>query len=80
MKMASGVIVLAQETRFRLVDDDGRSHIFVLSHGAGVEPQDLPRLQREQSRISVAYREAPHLVARLAHAIYIRDGLSGDRA
>ena len=70
MKMVTGIIVLAQETRFRLVDDGGRSRIFILSHRAGIEPQDLPRLQRAQTRVSVAYSEAPHLVAQVAHAIY----------
>jgi hypothetical protein len=80
MRMASGIIVLTQESRFRLVDSEGRGRMFLLSHKASIEPQDLPQLQRTQAPVTVRYSEAPDLVADLAHDIYLTDEVSGDRA
>ena len=73
MNTVSGIVVLAQETRFRLVDDEGRDRLFLLSHSAGIEPEDLPRLQREKTRVLVGYSHGPGLVAQVANAIYAKD-------
>lgn len=80
MPVATGIIVLAQESRFRLVDDEGRGRMFILSRKAGVEPQDLPHLQRGQTRVRVVYDDAPNLVAALAREIYAQGNASGERA
>jgi hypothetical protein len=73
MSAVSGRIVLAQETRFRLVDDEGRDQLFLLSHKAGIEPEDLSRLQREQTRVRVEYSHGPGMVAMVADAIHAKD-------
>jgi hypothetical protein len=69
MKSSTGVIVVVQEGRFRLIGDDGRPRHFVLSHRAPLEPQDLPPLQRAQSRVTVRYRESDRLIAGIVHDI-----------
>ena len=80
MPVAKGIIVLAQETRFRLMDDEGRGRMFLLSHKADIEPQDLPLLQQAQSRVAVVYDKAPHLIADVAQALYLSDESAGDFA
>jgi hypothetical protein len=69
MKQATGVITLAQEGRFRLATADGRSQLFILSHDAPMEPQDLPRLAAMGLRVVVHYSEAADRIAGLAHDI-----------
>jgi hypothetical protein len=73
MQTRIGRVSLVQESRFQLVEDDGRSTLFVLSHAAAIEPQDLPALQRDSSRIAVRCDAAPGKVAQVAHAIRILD-------
>ena len=77
MALTRGVIVLAQESRFRLVDSNGRGELYLLSRKAAIEPQDLPRLQRDRTPVIVSHRAAPCLVARLADDIYLADNRSG---
>ena len=67
MQAATGVIDLVQEGRFRLALPDGRSMLFVLSHDAGLDPQDLPRLQEDGLAVTVHFDRGPHLDARIAH-------------
>ena len=64
-----GVVTVVQESRFQLTDDAGVSHLFLLSQGAAAEPDQLPPLQRRQSRVRVEYEPAPHLIADVVHAI-----------
>jgi hypothetical protein len=73
MQTKIGRVSLVQESRFQLVGDDGRSTLFVLSHAASIEPQDLPALQRDSTRIAVRCDAAPGKVAQVAHAIRILD-------
>jgi hypothetical protein len=76
--IATGIIVLAQESRFRLVDAKGRAELFLLAHDAGIEPADLQDLQRRHARVAVRFSQAPHLVAKVAHALYAASDRPGD--
>jgi hypothetical protein len=71
MKTLQGTVLLVQEGRFMLESDQGDSHLFILSHRAGLEPQQLPPLQHRQARVRVTYDEAPHLVGLTAYAVEI---------
>jgi hypothetical protein len=71
MAVATGVILVVQETRFRLLADDGSGHIFLLAHDAPLEPQDLPRLTHR--RVRVAYDRSPTLIAGIARDIQTLD-------
>jgi hypothetical protein len=73
MQTRVGHVSLVQESRFQLVEDDGRSTLFILSHAAAIDPQDLPALQRDASRIAVRCSAAPGRVAQVAHTIRILD-------
>ena len=69
-----GVVTLVQESRFQLTNDEGVSHLFVLSHKAPLEPAQLVPLQQSQARVTVRFEEAPNLVALLAHSIALHPG------
>ena len=73
MNVTTGVVTLAQESRFQLVDDAGIAHHFILSHGAASEPSQLGALQRRQARIHVQWRDAPNLIARIARRIELAE-------
>jgi hypothetical protein len=57
----TGRIRAVQESRFRLLAEDGRWLLFLLHHGAPVEPQDLPALRGR--RLRVTYEDTPVLTA-----------------
>jgi len=42
MAQVTGTVLLAQESRFRLLTPGGRGETFLLAHDAPIEPQDLP--------------------------------------
>ncbi len=69
MKSAVGRITVVQEGRFRLSREDGTSDLFVLSHAAPLEPQDLEPLAASSARVRVRYEDAPGRIAGLAHDI-----------
>lgn len=69
MKTLEGTVLLVQEGRFMVQTSQGETHLFVLSHRAPLEPQQLPPLQRDHARVRVTYDDAPHVIARTAHAI-----------
>ena len=73
MRTMEGVVTLAQESRFQLMDDAGVYHLFLLSHGAAAEPAELTPLQARQARVRVRYRHATNLIAQVAHRIDICD-------
>jgi hypothetical protein len=73
METRVGRVSLVQESRFQLAEDDGRSVLLILAHGAAVEPQDLPALQRAAARIAVRCEAAPGKIAHVAHSIRILD-------
>ena len=64
-----GVVTVVQESRFQLTDDQGVSHLFVLSGHAAMEPAQLAPLQRDQARVRVRYEPTPHLIAHLARSL-----------
>lgn len=69
MRVLEGVVTVVQEGRFLLTDDDGVTHLVVLSHASSAEPDQLPRLQRDQARVRVNCEQAPGLVAYVARKI-----------
>lgn len=69
MRTMVGIVTLTQESRFQLTDDQGISHLFILSHGAAAEPSQLGELQHRQARISVRYEKSPTLIANIAKRI-----------
>lgn len=73
MDTATGIVVLAQETRFRLVDPMGRAQTFLLAHDAPIEPEDLQDLQRRQAHVTVWFTQPHDLVAKVAHELQITD-------
>jgi len=64
-----GEITVVQEGRFRLTAVDGRSLLFVLAHGAPLEPEDLTGLLERRSPVQVHFTPAPARLAALAHDI-----------
>ncbi|MGE0225425.1 MAG: hypothetical protein AB7F35_15785 [Acetobacteraceae bacterium] len=52
-----------------LQTDDGDHRLFVLSHRAGLEPQQLAPLQRQQARVRVRYQKARNMIAASALAL-----------
>jgi len=77
MQRVTGIITVVQESRFRMIGDDGSPRHFVLSHRAPLEPQDLPPLQRDQSRVAVHFTPSDHLIAGVAHDIEVLQGAAG---
>lgn len=66
MQAIQGIVTIVQEGRFQVMDDEGVGHHFLLSHRAAVEPEQLPMLQRNQSRVRVWYQNAPDLIGHVA--------------
>ena len=71
MPTAEGVVTIVQEGRFQLVDAQGVAHLFLLSHAAAAEPEQLPPLQRRQARVRVTYTEPAGIIGRLASGIVL---------
>jgi hypothetical protein len=70
MKRVEGTVLFTQESRFMLETDTGERHLFVLSHKAAVEPQQLPPLQHRQARVRVTYDDGPgDIIGYATHAI-----------
>ena len=69
MEILEGRVLLVQEGRFMLETDDGDHHLFILSHKAPLEPQQLPPLQHSQSRVRVSYARVPEVIAYTAHTV-----------
>lgn len=61
MPSITGTILLVQESRLRLLTEDGRGEVFLLAHDAPIEPQDLPPLAGRRVRLS--YHASPRLMA-----------------
>jgi hypothetical protein len=69
----TGIVTIVQEGRFQMTDDDGISHLFILSPHAAAETQQLAVLQKRQARICVHYQPAANLIGNTASAIYLTD-------
>jgi hypothetical protein len=61
MPQVTGTILLVQESRLRLLDDQGRGYVFLLAPDAPIEPQDLPGLAGR--RVCLRYHASPKLLA-----------------
>ena len=62
---------MVQESRFRLLQDDGRGLTLVLSPSAAIEPQDLPPLAHR--RVRVAWQDSPGMTGGTAYGIETLD-------
>jgi hypothetical protein len=69
MNHTAGTITLIQEERFQLDCEDGVQRLFVLSHSAPLESDELARLKREGARVEVEYDDRPGLIAHTAHRL-----------
>ena len=69
MNRVTGTITLVQEERFQLDCDDGVQRLFLLSHKAPVESDELAQLKRAGTRIEVEYDDRPDLIAHTAHCL-----------
>lgn len=67
----TGTVTIVQEGRFQMSDDDGVSHLFLLSPYASAETDQLAALQKRQPRIRVHYKPASNLIGSVASAIYL---------
>ena len=65
----SGVILVVQESRFKLADDESRLTSFILSHEAAIEPDDLLSILRSRERVTVRFENVEGQSAAIAHAI-----------
>jgi hypothetical protein len=74
MRSIDGIVIIVQEGRFQLMDDNGVGHLFVLHYAAAAEAEQLPRLQDHQSRVRVGYTRAPDLLAHVAKRITMLGG------
>lgn len=70
MKTASGVITLAQEHRFQLVDDQGMKRLFILAHGSPVQGRDLELLEASHHHVTVFYTDTEMLSGHTAHDVH----------
>ncbi len=69
MNRVRGTITLIQEERFQLDCDDGIQRLFLLSHKAPLETDELARLKRDGARVEVEYDDRPDLIAHTAHRL-----------
>jgi len=69
MAIIRGVVTIAQESRFQLTDEEGVSHLFVLSPHMLPECDDLEPLQREQAKVRVTFESARNILGYLAQRI-----------
>jgi hypothetical protein len=68
-----GTVLYVQEGRFELEDDAGVSQLFILSHRASLEPQQLLALQRGQARVRVRYENGEKSMSAIAHTVEAAD-------
>lgn len=73
MPAIEGTVVLVQEGRLQLLDDQGAAHLFILSPSSGAEPQQLYPLQARQARVRVTYSRPRHIIGLLAQKIELVD-------
>jgi len=69
LHVLEGIVTVVQEGRFLLTDDDGVTHLVVLSHRAAAETDQLLGLQRDQTRVRVSCEWEPGLVAYVARRV-----------
>jgi len=69
MQSIEGVVVIVQEGRFQLFDDDGVAHFFVLGYYAAMEPEQLQSLLRH--RVRVRYSDPPDVIGHQANRLLL---------
>lgn len=69
MAVVTGVITVAQENRFQLAVDGGGTRLFVLSHRAPIDPDQLAALRNAQARVAVTFRPIEGLIAEEARGL-----------
>ncbi|MFZ0614458.1 MAG: hypothetical protein WAM73_19595 [Desulfobacterales bacterium] len=70
-KRATGRIISVQETRFRLVAEDGRSFLFTLGHGAFAAEAGLIDLHKARASVTIEYEGEPQLESGVARSIRV---------
>lgn len=73
MAELKGTVLIAQEGRLHVIDDQGAGHLFVLSAQAAAETRQLTPLQNRQARVKVNYSTTPNLIALVANRIELLD-------
>lgn len=73
MPQMTGTVVIAQEGRLQLMDDQGAGHLFILSPASSAEPQQLYDLQKRQARVRVTYADPVNVIGLLARKIELLD-------
>ena len=68
-----GTVLLVQEGRFQLRDEQGAAHLFILGHASWAETDQLPALARAQRRVRVSYEEPENIVGLIARRIDVFD-------
>ncbi len=68
-RIATGIIAVVQEERFRLVTDSGQGLLLTLGNNLWVNSGDLCRWHDQGTRVSVEYEGEPNLVSGVARAI-----------
>lgn len=64
-----GIVTIAQESRFQLIDDEGVGHMLVLGALCLAEPSQLEALARRQARVSVRVKPGAGIIGRIATSI-----------
>ena len=73
MPKMTGTVIVAQEGRLQLIDDQGVGHLFILSPAAAAEPQQLYALQERQARVLITYSNPQRVIGLLASKIELLD-------
>lgn len=73
MPKMMGTVIVAQEGRLQLIDDEGVGHLVILSPHAGAEPQQLYALQERQARVRITYSSPKRVIGLLASKIELLD-------
>lgn len=63
MSIVKGVVTIAQESRFQLIDDDGVGHMLILDAFAMSEPDQLQVLAQRQARVLVHTKAGKGVIA-----------------
>lgn len=64
-----GTVVIAQEGRLHVIDDQGAGHLFILSAQAAAETEQLAPLQARQAKVRINYSTSPNLIGLTAERI-----------
>ena len=73
MPEITGTVVVVQEGRLNLVDDQGAGHLVILSHKSGAEPQQLYDLELGKTRVRISFSEPDNIIGLLAETVEILD-------